>query len=187
MRAKIYMKSKLTSADNHHYEKNLESVQNQLSRIQQAYFVHGERAVIVLEGLDASGKGGLIRRLAWAMDPRGCHVWPISAPDEAEKREHYMQRFWRRLPAQGSLAVFDRSWYGRVLVERVEGLCKPNEWKRAYREINEFERDLVDNGFKVIKIFLQISSKEQLKRFRERLSAPEKRWKLTFEDFRNCK
>jgi len=145
----------------------------------------GDRAVIVLEGYDAAGKGGVIRRMSWQLDPRSFKVWPISVPNEIERRQHYLQRFWVRLPERGQLAVFDRSWYGRVLVERVEGFALKPEWRRAYREINDFERVLVDDGAHVIKVFLNVSHDEQRRRLRDRLKTPRKRWKLTQEDFRN--
>lgn len=166
-------------------ERQLESLQSELELIQQAYLKTGDRAVIVLQGLDAAGKGGLIRRMGWAMDPRSFRVWPIKGPDEREKRQHYLQRFWDKLPASCEIVVFDRSWYGRVLDERVEKLCTQDQWKRAYREINEFESQLTADGFRVIKIFLAVSRAEQLKRFEGRINNPGKRWKLTYEDFRN--
>src|SRR6185369_14096243 len=153
--------------------------------IQHAYLFHGQRAVIVFEGVDAAGKGGTIRRIAWALDPRSLHVWPISAPNEIEKKQHYLQRFWQRLPGAGQLAIFDRSWYGCVLVERVEGFAEPAAWKRAYDEINDFERQLTDDGCHVIKLCLHVDKEEQLKRFEARLEDPLKRWKLSYEDFRN--
>jgi len=167
------------------YLDELESLQKKLSLIQQAVMLQNKRAVIVLEGIDAAGKGGLIRRVSWAMDPRGLKVWPISAPSKEEKGQHYLQRFWKCMPNQGQIAVFDRSWYGRVLVERVEKLASKEAWTRAYNEINQFEQQLIDDGIIVIKIFLKIGHDEQLRRFKERLERPEKRWKLTFEDFRN--
>jgi polyphosphate kinase 2 (PPK2 family) len=141
--------------------------------------------VIAFEGMDAAGKGGAIRRISWALDPRSLKVFPIAAPNEIEKKQHYLQRFWTRMPGKGQLSIFDRSWYGRVLVERVEGFATPTEWKRAYKEINEFERHLTDSGTRVIKIFLHINKDEQLRRFEERLRNPLKRWKLSYEDFRN--
>ena len=113
------------------------------SVIQQAYLGTSERALIVLEGWDTAGKGGLVRRLGWALDPRSFKVHPIAAPDEHERARHYLQRFWRHLPSKGQIVAFDRSWYGRVLVERVEGFATKEEWQRAYREINEFERMLI--------------------------------------------
>lgn len=167
------------------FERRLRSLQNKLQLVQQAYLGTGERAAAVLEGWDTAGKGGIVRRLAWALDPRSFKVHPISAPSIREKAQHYLQRFWEKLPQQGEIVVFDRSWYGRVLVERVEGLATPDEWKRAYREINDFERTLVADGVRLIKIFLHITPDEQIRRFRHRLSTPRKRWKLTYEDFRN--
>ena len=159
--------------------------QKKLVRIQQALLFTGERAVVVFEGMDAAGKGGTIRRLAWAMDPRSLKVWPIGAPNEIEAKQHYLQRFWTRLPEKTQISVFDRSWYGRVLVERVEGFTPRKDWQRAYREINEFERQLVDNGFRVVKIFLHISKEQQREELIERLRDPLKRWKLSYDDFRN--
>lgn len=159
--------------------------QEKLVRIQQAMLFTGERAVVVFEGMDAAGKGGTIRRLAWAMDPRSLKVWPIGAPNEIEAKQHYLQRFWTRLPEKTQIAVFDRSWYGRVLVERVEALTPKKDWQRAYREINAFERQLVDDGIRVVKIFLHISKERQRKELIERLRDPLKRWKLSYDDFRN--
>ena len=139
----------------------------------------------MLEGWDTAGKGGIVRRLGWALDPRSFKVHPIAAPDEHERAQHYPQRFWRRLPEKGQIVAFDRSWYGRVLVERVEGLAAKKEWRRAYREINEFERMLIDSGIRLVKLFLHITPDEQMRRFRDRLTDPVKRWKLSYEDFRN--
>jgi len=167
------------------YERRLVSLQGILQLIQQAYLGSSERALIVLEGWDTAGKGGIVRRLGWALDPRSFKVHPIAAPDEHERAEHYLQRFWRHLPEKGQIVVFDRSWYGRVLVERVEGFATKAEWQRAYREINEFERVLIDSGVRLVKLFLHITSDEQARRFRDRLINPVKRWKLSYEDFRN--
>jgi polyphosphate kinase 2 (PPK2 family) len=167
------------------YDSRLRELQHKLERVQHVHLFTGDRAVIVFEGMDAAGKGGAIRRISWALDPRSLKVWPIGAPDEIEKKQHYLQRFWTRMPAKGQMAIFDRSWYGRVLVERVEGFAKPAEWKRAYGEINEFEKQLTDDGIRVIKLFLHINKDEQLRRFEERLRNPLKRWKLSYEDFRN--
>jgi polyphosphate kinase 2 (PPK2 family) len=167
------------------YDAKLTELQHRLERVQHAHLFTGDRGVIAFEGMDAAGKGGAIRRIAWALDPRSLKVWPIGAPDAIEKEQHYLQRFWSRMPSKGQLAIFDRSWYGRVLVERVEGFAKPAEWKRAFGEINDFERQLTDDGIRVIKIFLHISKDEQLRRFEERLRNPLKRWKLSYEDFRN--
>jgi polyphosphate kinase 2 (PPK2 family) len=168
-----------------HYETRLADLQMTLVKIQQAYLHTGRSAVVVLEGWDAAGKGGAIRRMSNVLDPRGFRVWPIAAPTPAELKQHYLKRFWERVPGKGELAVFDRSWYGRVLVERVEGFATEAEWRRAYREIEEFERQLVDSGTRIVKIFLAISKDEQLQRFLKRLDDPLKRWKLSVEDFRN--
>jgi polyphosphate kinase 2 (PPK2 family) len=167
------------------YERRLASLQGLLQLIQQAYLGTSERALIVLEGWDTAGKGGIVRRLGWALDPRSFKVHPIAAPDEHERAEHYLQRFWRHLPEKGQIVVFDRSWYGRVLVERVQRFATKAEWRRAYREINEFERMLINSGVRLVKLFLHITSDEQVRRFRDRLINPVKRWKLSYEDFRN--
>ncbi len=180
--AEIVEHPRLDFAD---YERRLTSLQGVLQLIQQAYLGTSERAIIVLEGWDTAGKGGIVRRLGWALDPRSFKVNPIASPDEHERAQHYLQRFWRRLPEKGQIVAFDRSWYGRVLVERVEGFATEKEWRRAYREINEFERVLVDSGIRLVKLFLHIMPDEQMRRFRSRLVDPVKRWKLSYEDFRN--
>lgn len=172
-------------ADKAAYQKELEKLQEAVLHVQQAYWHSKRRAIIVFEGWDAAGKGGAIRRLTENLDPRGAHVLPIAAPTPEEQGRHYLWRFWQRLPPPGTFAIFDRSWYGRVLVERIEGFAKPHEWRRAYDEINEFERQLTDDGVRIIKLFLHITPEEQLERFRERLNNPYKRWKLTTEDLRN--
>lgn len=166
-------------------EKSITEHQLELERVLMAYLLHGVRGVVALEGWDAAGKGGLIRRMTATTDPRGIKVWPIAAPDEHERKQHYLQRFWSRMPGNGAVAVFDRSWYGRVLVERVEGLTPKERWEQAYDEINAFEKTLTDDGVRLVKIFLHITPDEQLKRFEKRFSDPLKRWKLTYEDFRN--
>jgi AMP-polyphosphate phosphotransferase len=171
--------------DSDAYEKALSGLQKQLMSIQQAYLRSRDRAIIVFEGWDAAGKGGTIRRMSSVMDPRGFKVWPIGAPTPAELEQHYLHRFWARLPRAGEIVVFDRSWYGRVLVERVEELAPKKDWTRAYSEINEFEHLLANDGVRIIKIFLHVSAGEQKKRFIERLRDPLKRWKLSYEDFRN--
>jgi polyphosphate kinase 2 (PPK2 family) len=127
----------------------------------------------------------VVRRLGWALDPRSFKVHAIAAPTGREKSLHYLQRFWERLPEHGQIVVFDRSWYGRVLVERVEAYATAMEWRRAYGEINHFERMLVEDGTRLVKIFLHITPDEQVRRFRARLIDPLKRWKLSYEDFRN--
>jgi polyphosphate kinase 2 (PPK2 family) len=141
--------------------------------------------VLVFEGWDAAGKGGSIRRLTEAMDARDYAVIPISAPTEEERAQHYLWRFWRHLPRAGHTAIFDRSWYGRVLVERVEGFARDDEWTRAYGEIVGFEQQLADHGMVVQKFWLHIDKKEQMRRFRERQREAHKRFKISKEDFRN--
>jgi polyphosphate:AMP phosphotransferase len=145
----------------------------------------GRAVVFVFEGWDAAGKGGAIRRLTSAFDPRDYHVISVGKPTPEEKHAHYLWRFWRDIPRDGRCAVFDRSWYGRVLVERIEGFCRPDEWRRAFAEINGFERQLTDHGVIVLKFWLHISHAEQLRRFRERETTPHKRHKLNAEDWRN--
>ena len=145
----------------------------------------GPAVCVMFEGLDASGKGGAIKRLVAQMDPRHVRVVQFAAPTHDEKRHHFLWRFWPVLPGWGGMAVFDRSWYGRVLVERVEGYATREQWLRAYDEINGFERTLADEGTILIKFWLHISDEEQLKRFQKREKEPLKAWKLTDEDWRN--
>lgn len=171
--------------DNDHYQQLLEKWQTRIAHIQQAYYHQNKCAIIVFEGWDASGKGGAIRRLTERLDPRGYHVVPIAAPTQEELSRHYLYRFFKQIPKAGTITIFDRSYYGRVLVERVEGFATNKEWSRAYQEINEFERLLSDDGVCIIKFFLHITPDEQLNRFRERLHNPYKRWKITQEDLRN--
>lgn len=169
------------------YQAELEKLQTRLRTIQQAYLFSGDSAVIVFEGWDAAGKGGTIRLMSAVLDPRGFKVWPIAAPRRYHLERHYLLRFWERLPPNGAISVFDRSWYGRLLVERVEGFARPDEWGRAFDEINDFERLLTDDHMRVVKFFLHVTPDEQLKRFEARLRNPMKRWKLSYEDFRNRK
>jgi AMP-polyphosphate phosphotransferase len=145
----------------------------------------GPPVCVVFEGWDASGKGGAIKRLVAPLDPRHVRVASFAAPTYDEKRHHFLWRFWPALPGWGGMAVFDRSWYGRVLVERVEGFATDEQWKRAYREIVEFERTLADEGMVMVKFWMHLSSEEQLKRFKARERDPLKVWKLTAEDWRN--
>jgi AMP-polyphosphate phosphotransferase len=145
----------------------------------------GPPVCIVFEGWDASGKGGTIKRLVAKMDPRHVRVAQFAAPSDDEKRHHFLWRFWPKLPGWGGMAVFDRSWYGRVLVERVEALATPEQWQRAYEEINAFERSLADEGMILIKLWMHLSDEEQLRRFKRRQSNPLKAWKLTEDDWRN--
>jgi len=145
----------------------------------------GPPVCIVFEGWDASGKGGAVKRLVRKLDPRHFRVRAFSAPNEDELRHHWLWRFWPELPGWGGMTVFDRSWYGRVMVERVEGFASREEWGRAYEEINAFEQSLADEGTTIVKLWLQISPEEQLKRFEARAGDPLKSWKLTDEDWRN--
>lgn len=145
----------------------------------------GPPLLVAFEGWDASGKGGAIKRLVTPLDPRHVRVVQFAAPTADEKRHHFLLRFWRWLPGWGGMAVYDRSWYGRVLVERVEGLATREQWLRAYEEINGFERTLTDEGTILVKIWLHLSAEVQLKRFEQRKKDPLKSWKLTDEDWRN--
>ena len=167
------------------YRQRLEAAQAELLRLQRAAVQTGRSTVLVFEGWDAAGKGGAIRRLVRPLDARRYRVIPIEAPNDEERVRHYLWRFWRELPRAGHLCIFDRSWYGRVLVERVEGLASETQWQRAYREINEFERELTEAGTRVLKFWLHISAEEQRARFEARVADPLKRWKLTDEDWRN--
>ena len=167
------------------YGEDLTALQSRLTRIQAAHIIHGRSAILAFEGWDASGKGGVIQRLTAEWDPRWYEVWPISAPTEEERERHFLWRFWKRLPARGEINVFDRTWYGRVLVERVEDYATEAEWKRAYDEINEFEAQQKDNGVTVVKLFLHVTQAEQDKRFQKRLADPWKRWKTGTDDYRN--
>lgn len=156
-----------------------------LNRAVRAVLHQGRSIVFAFEGWDAAGKGGAIRRLTSAIDPRDYSVVPVAKPTAEEKHAHYLWRFWRDVPRDGRLTIFDRSWYGRVLVERLEGFCREDEWKRAYGEINAFERELTDHGTIVLKYWLHVSHAEQLRRFREREATPHKRHKMNAEDWRN--
>ena len=167
------------------YDRELEILEERISQLFVGLHVHQRKAIIVLEGWDASGKGGAIQRLTARCDPRHYKVWPIAAPTDEEKARHYLWRFWTRLPKAGEVAIFDRSWYGRVLVERVEGFAGLAEWRRAYDEINEFEAQLTADGATVVKLFIHITQATQDARFRARLAHPWKRWKVTAEDLRN--
>jgi polyphosphate kinase 2 (PPK2 family) len=169
------------------YEERLKELQQQVFARQVRSYLRGERTVVVFEGWDAAGKGGCIKRLTAEMDPRGYKVWPIAAPRDEDARNLWLWRFWRRLPEKGDLSIFDRSWYGRVLVERVEGYAKPHEWRRAFDEINAFERTLTADGVRLLKIFLQIDRKEQKRRFAEREDTAYKHYKIGPDDWRNRK
>jgi len=167
------------------YEKKLLEYQGRIRNIHYLLYKRKVPLVIVFEGWDAAGKGGNIMRLVRFMNPRGYDVIPIGRPDTTESDHHYLWRFYTRFPKAGDVTIFDRSWYGRVLVERVEGLCEEYEWKRAYNEINEMEEAYVESGGGLIKFWLEISWDEQLKRFKNRQADPLKQWKINDEDWRN--
>ena len=167
------------------YAAKLRPLQRRLRQLEHEMFQARLPAMIVYEGWDAAGKGGNIKRLVNRLDPRGYEVIPIAAPSREELGHHYLWRFWRQIPKAGHLTLFDRSWYGRVMVERVEGFCREDEWSRAYQEINEFERMVAAYGTVMVKLWIHISQEEQLRRFKERNDTPHKRWKLTDEDWRN--
>lgn len=167
------------------YAATLIELQERLGRIQAAHIAANHTSIILFEGWDAAGKGGIIQRLCAEWDPRYFEVWPISAPNEEERSRHFLWRFWKRLPARGDIAVFDRSWYGRVAVERVEGFAKEAEWRRGHDEINEFEAGLTSNGTTLIKLFVHVTQAEQDRRLAKRLDDPWKRWKTGKEDYRN--
>ncbi|MDH3744491.1 MAG: hypothetical protein OES47_05245 [Acidobacteriota bacterium] len=173
--------------DRDEYKKRLLACQLRLRQLAFELYQQRRSLVVVAEGWDAAGKGGALRRATEKIDPRGYQVFAIAAPAGEDKTHHYLWRFWRRLEAPGEkqILIFDRSWYGRVLVERVESFAKEEEWKRAYREINEFERQLTDHGMILVKLWFHISKDEQLRRFEARKTTPHKTWKLTDEDWRN--
>ena len=169
------------------YVYNLLRYQLQLRELAFQLYQRKRTCVIVYEGWDAGGKGGNIKRVTEKLDPRGYEVFAIAAPKGEDATHHYLWRFWRRLvpPDEKQVLIFDRSWYGRVMVERIEGFCTESEWRRAYREINEFERQLVDASMILAKFWIHISRDEQLARFQGRRDTPYKAWKLTDEDWRN--
>lgn len=171
--------------DSDEYRERLIRAQVRLSQLGFQVYKQVRPVILAFEGWDAAGKGGAIRRLTERLDPRGYVVHAIGAPQGDDKEHHYLWRFWRRLPEAGQITIFDRTWYGRVLVERVEGFCTEEEWRRAYQEINHFERQLVDFGTILVKFWLHISQEEQLARFQEREHTAYKAWKLTDEDWRN--
>lgn len=172
-------------SDEKSYSRTIKQLQARLHLLGLQLYQQQRPAVLVFEGWDAAGKGGTIQRLTAELDPRSYIVHAIAAPAGEDKVRHYLYRFWRRLPPRGQFAIFDRSWYGRVLVERVEGFARPDEWRRAYAEINEFERQLIDFGTIICKFWMHIGPEEQLRRFEARKNVPYKAWKLTTEDWRN--
>ena len=164
------------------YDQDLKKLQQKMLRIQQGVYHKKERVVIMFEGFDAAGKGGTIRSITEMLDPRSFKVHPIGAPTSDEQGTHWLYRFWTNLPRPGNIAIFDRSWYGRVLVEKVDQLTPKGKIKESYTEINKFEETLQKDGIKVIKFFLAISKDEQFKRFEDRLGDPYKQWKITIDD-----
>ena len=167
------------------YKKEIDRLQKKLELLHSELYRLRIPVVLGFEGWDAGGKGGAIRRLTSHLDPRGYQVCPTAAPNDIEKKHHYLWRFWNHMPKAGHIAIFDRTWYGRVMVERIEGFCREEEWRRAYQEINEMESHLVNAGAVVLKFWLQIDKDEQKRRFEERMRIPEKQWKITDEDWRN--
>ena len=178
----IDLDKKLTDEE---YRRELHELQQKLTELHNKLYRKKVPVIIAYEGWDAAGKGGNIKRIAGALDPRGFEVHPIASPEPHEKARHYLWRFWNRLPKSGHVAIFDRTWYGRVMVERLEGFCSENEWQRAYNEINEFEKELSDWGAVIVKFWVQIDKDTQLQRFTDRQNTPEKQWKITDEDWRN--
>ncbi len=167
------------------YTARKKELQDRLSMLHNVLYRKRIPVVLGFEGWDAGGKGGAIKRLTQALDPRGYAVHPTASPNDIEKAHHYLWRFWTNMPKAGHVAIFDRTWYGRVMVERIEGFCSTEEWSRAYTEINDMERHLANSGAIVLKFWMQIDRDEQEKRFRERQANPDKNWKITEEDWRN--
>lgn len=167
------------------YGDDIKALQERLERVQAAHITHGQRSVIMFEGWDAGGKGGIIKRMTALLDPRYFEVWPIGAPTDEEKARHFLWRFWKRLPGNREISIFDRSWYGRVLVERVEGFASEAEWRKGFDEINEFEAQLTGSRTNLVKLFIHVTQEEQDERFADRLDDPWKRWKTGAEDYRN--
>ncbi|HOK42026.1 MAG TPA: polyphosphate:AMP phosphotransferase [bacterium] len=179
---KVDLSKSLTEEE---YKEKLKEYQEKIRELEHKIYIKRIPIIILFEGWDAAGKGGNIRRLTQNMDPRGYEVIPIAAPNDIEKAHHYLWRFWMAIPKAGHIAIFDRTWYGRVLVERIEGFCKEEEWKRAYKEINELEAHLTNFGAILVKCWFHIDKDEQLRRFQERQNTPHKQWKITDEDWRN--
>ena len=167
------------------YRAKLKDLQSRIRQLHGEFYLRQIPVVIGFEGWDAGGKGGAIKRLTEEMDPRGYQVHPTASPNDLEKSHHYLWRFWQNMPKDGHIAIFDRTWYGRVMVERIEGFCSTEEWQRAYQEINDMELQLAQHGTLVLKFWMQIDKDEQERRFKERMENPEKQWKITDEDWRN--
>lgn len=173
------------SMDREEYKKKKKELQKRLMVLHNKMYLKRVPVILAFEGWDAGGKGGAIKRLTQAMDPRGYEVVPTASPNDIEKAHHYLWRFWEKIPKAGHMAIFDRTWYGRVLVERIEGFATEEEWSRAYTEINNMEEQFTNAGYIVLKFWLHIDKDEQEKRFHERENTPEKQWKITEEDWRN--
>lgn len=171
--------------DPEEYKRKRKDLQKRLATLHNRMYLERVPVVLAFEGWDAGGKGGAIKRLTQCMDPRGYEVVPVASPNDVEKSHHYLWRFWEKFPKAGHMTIFDRTWYGRVLVERVEGFATEQEWKRAYKEINDMEAHLVKSGALVLKFWMHINQEEQAKRFKQRQETPEKQWKITEEDWRN--
>ena len=173
------------SLEREEYKERLNKLQKKLSMLHNELYRLRIPVVLGFEGWDAGGKGGAIKRLTSHLDPRGYAVHPTAAPNDYEKVHHYLWRFWKDMPKAGHVAIFDRTWYGRVMVERIEGFCSEADWKRAYQEINEMEAHIAHSGAIIIKFWLHIDKDEQERRFKERQTTPGKEWKITDEDWRN--
>jgi polyphosphate kinase 2 (PPK2 family) len=167
------------------YADKAPKLQARLNRLSRKLYRDRRSLLLVFEGPDAAGKGGTIRRVTQAIDARAYKVIAVAAPTDEERSRPYLWRFWRHLPRRGQITIYDRSWYGRVLVERLEGFCAPDDWRRAYGEINEFEEQLTEFGIIVLKFWLAITPDEQLRRFQERETTPYKQYKISEEDWRN--
>ena len=186
LRTSSLKKADLTLAmSKEEYKKQLAQLQARISELHGEFYRYRIPVVLGFEGWDAGGKGGAIKRLTETMDPRGYQVHPTASPNDIEKVHHYLWRFWKNIPKDGHIAIFDRTWYGRVMVERIEGFCREDEWRRAYEEINDMESQLYEHGTLIIKFWMQIDKDEQKRRFEERMDNPQKRWKITDEDWRN--
>ena len=167
------------------YREKKKELQKKLSILHNEMYLKRVPVILAFEGWDAGGKGGAIKRITQSIDPRGYEVVPVAAPNDVEKAHHYLWRFWNKFPKAGHMTIFDRTWYGRVLVERIEGFAKEREWKRAYSEINEMEKQLTESGAVLLKFWMHIDKDEQAARFQARQEIPEKQWKITDEDWRN--
>lgn len=180
--AGVDLKKSLTKEE---YKKKLKKLQERLRELHSEMYLRRVPVVLAFEGWDAGGKGGAIKRITENIDPRGYEVVPTASPNDIEKAHHYLWRFWNKIPKAGHMAIFDRTWYGRVMVERIEGFCTTQEWQRAYSEINHMEAHIAGSGAIVLKFWMHIDKDEQERRFKERQEIPEKQWKITDEDWRN--